>query len=206
MPKKHVDYFELIKKQYAICVRAADDLHTVSATFVKGEKCAKRDELIDAERSSLALSNEISEGLLREFITPIDQDDILRLSQSAHELTVCAARAANAIFACRRGRPTDGVVALASSSAHHAQALYDAVCEIENFKKPARLWEKLSDLRKCASDSNADFPTALAASFRAETDAENLIAEAIVCAEVENCRRACLRAAQALELIVLKNT
>ena len=75
---KTVRFFELLNRQNAMLVEAADLLTRILEDFGKVDDACKRVNLVEVEADELC--REISRQLSLTFITPIDREDIYRLN------------------------------------------------------------------------------------------------------------------------------
>ncbi|WP_035069186.1 DUF47 domain-containing protein [Nitratidesulfovibrio termitidis] len=75
---KTVRFFELLSRQNAMLVEAADLLTRILEDFGKVDDACKRVNLVEVEADDLC--REISRQLSLTFITPIDREDIYRLN------------------------------------------------------------------------------------------------------------------------------
>ncbi len=80
---KTVRFFELLGRQNAMLVEAADLLSRILEEFGKVDDACKRVNLIEVEADELC--REISRQLSLTFITPIDREDIYRLNLSQED-------------------------------------------------------------------------------------------------------------------------
>ena len=81
MAKKRNDYFELIKTQTSYCVEAANLLEEILGKFDVSKISEYRTQMHEIENKADEIHHDILSKLSVEFITPIDQEDILHLVQ-----------------------------------------------------------------------------------------------------------------------------
>lgn len=87
MAKKHNDYFEMIKQQVSYSVKASNLLEEILCKYDAESINAYRSQMHRIEHEADVVHHDILNKLSVEFITPIDQEDILRLVQIIDDIT-----------------------------------------------------------------------------------------------------------------------
>ena len=87
MAKKNNDYFKMIEQQTVYCLEASNLLEEILSQFDVAKIKEYRTKMHDIEHSADKIHHEILNKLSTEFITPIDQEDILRLTQIIDDIT-----------------------------------------------------------------------------------------------------------------------
>ena len=137
MAKKNKnDYFKLAQDQIAYCVEAADFLQNMLTHYSVQDLLAKRDEMHNIEHKADEIHHDILNRLSAEFITPIDQEDILHLVQIIDDITDALDEVVFECYKfCVKEIPAD-VPELSGIVSTCVKALAQAVGELKNFKKP----------------------------------------------------------------------
>lgn len=92
MAKHKNDYFKLAEQQVEYCVKAAELLEEILCKYSAEELSVKRGKMHDIEHEADEIHHDILTRLSAEFITPIDQEDILSLIQIIDDVTVLLTR------------------------------------------------------------------------------------------------------------------
>ena len=87
MAKNRNDYFSLAETQVSYCVRAAVLLECIFRDYSAAESSLHRENIHAIEHEADGVHHDILTRLSTEFITPIDQEDILRLVQIIDDVT-----------------------------------------------------------------------------------------------------------------------
>ena len=87
MAKKRNDYFEMIKHQVSYSVKASNLLEEILCKYDAESINAYRGQMHRIEHEADVVHHDILNKLSVEFITPIDQEDILRLVQIIDDIT-----------------------------------------------------------------------------------------------------------------------
>ena len=81
MAKVKNDYFKMVEQQVEYCVKASDYLQEILGNYSEANLPEQRDIMHDIEHKADEIHHDILRKLSAEFITPIDQEDILSLVQ-----------------------------------------------------------------------------------------------------------------------------
>ena len=81
------NYFDAFERLVDYCSQAADGLHQVFETFDAAHLSANIDRLHKIEHEADVEKHEVIKRLAREFITPIEREDIMMLAQEIDEVT-----------------------------------------------------------------------------------------------------------------------
>ena len=87
MAKNKNDYFKLIEEQISYCVKASDLLVEILSGYSLDNISEYRGKMHAIENAADEIHHDILTRLSAEFITPIDQEDILRLVQIVDDIT-----------------------------------------------------------------------------------------------------------------------
>lgn len=206
MAKKNNNYFELIKTQTEYCVKASDLLQTVLSDFDPTKVNDYRELMHTTEHAADGVHHDILEKLSTEFITPIDQEDILRLVQIIDDITDAIDEVVLDIYMYRVDRIPQKTLELAGTVSKCVGALYEAASELKNFKKPETLRQKLIKVNDIEGEADAVFTEALYELFGSTADAKTLIGSRVIYESLENCCDLCEHAADVIEQVIIKNT
>ena len=98
--KQKNDYFKMMETQVSFSLKAAELLHKLLEDYKPEDADKNRVQMHRIEHDADEVRHEALNRLSREFITPIERDDILQLVQIIDDVTDAAARA----FVRRRRR------------------------------------------------------------------------------------------------------
>jgi len=207
MAKKNKnDYFKLAEEQIACCVEAAELLQNMLTHYSVQDLMEKRDEMHSIEHKADEIHHDILTRLSAEFITPIDQEDILHLVQIIDDVTDALDEVVFECYKfCVKEIPAD-VPELSAIVSSCVQALAKAVQELKNFKKPEQLRKMLIEVNTIESKADAIYVEAIHQLFEKETDFKHLIGSKAVYDCLESVCDLCEHAADVIEQIIIKNT
>lgn len=206
MAKKNNDYFELIKTQASHCVEASNLLESILNDFHAQEIESYRDKMHTIEHAADGVHHDILNRLSTEFITPIDQEDILRLVQIIDDITDALDEVILDIYMYHMQSIPAQTAALSGTVNRCVKALFEAVEELKGFKKPDTLRTKLVKVNDIEGEADELYTRAIYELFGETTDTKSLIGGKAVYEGLEDCCDLCEHASDVIEQVIIKNT
>ncbi len=206
MAKKNNDYFKLIEQQTAYCVSASNLLEEILCKFSADNISAYRSQMHDLEHEADKIHHDILTRLSTEFITPIDQEDILRLVQIIDDITDALDEVILEFYMYHIDVIPSKAPELSRIVNRCVSALHSAACELKNFKKPEELHKLLIKVNDIESDADEIYIDAVYRLFSECSDSRILLGSRAVYESLENCCDLCEHAADIIEQIIIKNT
>ena len=136
MARRKNDYFKLMEEQVSYCVQASELLENILANFSVETINFEREKMHEIERAGDEIYHDIVTKLTSEFITPLDQEDILRLVQLIDTITDAVDEVVQNFYMYNVTKVTPDAVALSKLANKCIKAFAEVVSEMKNFKKP----------------------------------------------------------------------
>ena len=206
MARNKNDYFKLIEEQVGICVEAAEFLEQVLCNYSARSIDEQREEMHKIEHKADELQHDILTRLSSEFITPIDQEDILCLVQIIDNVTDALDEVVMDFYMYCVDEMPAYAPEIVKVVVRCVKSLYDAVKELKNFKKPDKLRNLLVDVNSIEGEADEVFVKAIRSLFSNKTACKVLIGNKSIYNSLENCCDLCEHAADIIEQIIIKNT
>lgn len=206
MAKKNNDYFEMIKKQTAYCVEASDLLEEVLCKYDAESINAYRSQMHNIEHMADDIHHDILNKLSVEFITPIDQEDILRLVQIIDDITDALDEVILDVYMYHIVQIPEKTAELSKIVNRCVKALHEAANELKNFKKPDALRTLLVKVNDIEIEADAVYIDAIYRLFDSVADGKTLLGAKAVYEGLERCCDLCEHAADIIEQVIIKNT
>lgn len=206
MAKKNNNYFELIKTQAYHCVEASDLLEGILEGFEAARIDEYRTKIHAIEHNADGVRHDIMSKLSTEFITPIDQEDILRLVQIIDDITDALDEVVLDIYMYCVDKIPSRAVELSHKVNECVHALLDAASELKNFKKPDFLREKLIKINDIESEADDLYTASIHEIFAQKADVGAMIGAKAIYDALEDCCDLCEHAADVIEQVIIKNT
>lgn len=206
MAKVKNDYFKLVEKQVEYCVQASDLLANILNNYSPENLNAQREEMHKIEQQADEVHHDILTKLSAEFITPIDQEDIVHLAQIIDDVTDALDEVVLDFYMYHIDKAPVDAAALAKTVSRCVKALQEATKELKNFKKPANLRTLLVKVNSIEGEADAIYVEAIHNLFGSETESKVLIGSKAIYESLENCCDLCEHASDVIEQIIIKNT
>ena len=206
MIKKNNDYFELLKKQTSCCVEAANLLEEILCKFDPTCIDTYRKQIHEIEHGADEIHHDVLKRLSTEFITPMDQEDILHLVQIIDDITDALDEVILQIYMYHIRVIPERIAELSSIVKRCVQSLDVAVSELKNFKKSESLHSLLVKVNDIEIEADEVYMNAIYELFESQTNGKILIGLNAVYESLENCCDLCEHAADVIEQVIIKNT
>ncbi len=206
MAKVKNDYFILLAQQAEYCVMASDLLEEILADFSADAVLKKKVKMHEIEHLGDELHHVINTGLAGEFITPIDQEDILHLAQIIDDVTDAIDEVVLYFYMYSVTQLPEDAPLLAKTMSRCVRALHTAVGELKSFKKPEQLRKLLIEVNDIESEADEIYIEAIRRLFLSASDTKTLIGDRAIYERLENCCDLCEHASDIIEQIIIKNT
>lgn len=206
MSKHKNDYFKLAEQQVEYCVKAAEFLEEILCKYSAESLSVQRDKMHEIEHDADEIHHDILTCLSAEFITPIDQEDILSLIQIIDDVTDALDEV---VLECYMFHVNDlpvGVPEFSNIVCRCVKALYEAVKELKNFKKSKTLRSMLVDVNTIEGEADTAYAELIHSLFSKETESKKLIGNKAICDCLEECCDLCEHAADIIYQIIIKNS
>lgn len=207
MAKVKNDYFKLMEEQSAYCVQAAELLEEILTSSTAENIEAYKDQMHSIEHNADEIHHDILSRLTVEFITPIDQEDIVELVQLLDDITDAIDEVVIREFMYNVKRVPAHAGELSGCVNRCTNALKIACAELKNFKKPTKLRELLIDVNNIEEEADGVYVKAIHELFTDEDiDFKSLIGCKEIYESLENCCDLCEHASDVIAQIIIKNT
>ncbi len=203
---KKNNYFEMLTNHTNFSVQAAELLKTMFCDYCPEKSMTLYQQMHEIENNADTLQHEILTMLSTEFITPIDQEDILQLTQILDNITDAIDEVTLDFYMYNLKAVPLGGDKLAEQVLNCVNCLHSAVGELKNFKKPDKLRAFIIDMNTAESDADEVYIKSVHTLFSSEIDPKVLIGSYRVLESLENCCDLCEHAADVMEQIIIKNT
>lgn len=206
MAKKNNDYFKLIEQQTAYCLEASNLLEEILCKFRADSIHAYRTQMHEIEHAADRIHHDILNRLSTEFITPIDQEDILHLAQIIDDITDALDDVVLEFYMYHIDRIPPKAAELSRIVNRCVSALHEAAGELKNFKKPAALHALIVKVNDIETEADDLYAEAMYELFGTCTDGRTLLGAKAVFESLECCCDMCEHATDVIEQVIIKNT
>ena len=204
--KTSYSYFAFFCEMIDCACQASTALNNMFSDFQSKNLRQEADVIHEIEHAADLKKHDMMSQLLREFLPPIDREDIVNISHVLDEIVdlieeVVLSLYMNDIQKCRPD--VQPMVALIVKQCEELQKL---MAEFENYKKSDKLLESIIVINTLEEEGDRLYLEAMRNLKTTSTDPFELIAWRDIYSSLEDCSDACEKVADAVEEVVMKNT
>jgi len=204
--KKGNNYFESFVELAGYSCQAAELLCKIMNNFNSDDLPERMAEMHTIEHAGDEARHSIVKKLAREFITPIEREDIMALSDSIDTVTdtIEDVLIRMHMYNIRSIRPH--ALKMAEVIGKCCDALKKALDEFANFKKSQKIHELIVEVNHLEEDADKLFMEATRELYVNCADYKELVAWDTTFHYMEKCCDACEDVANVIENVIMKNT
>ncbi len=204
--KNEYNYFEAFSKISKFSLSSAEILHKTLADFNPSEIATKVKEMHHIEHSADLAKHEIMDHLVKEFLPPIEREDISSLSQEIDDVTDSVEDVLLFInmFNIQKIRPE--VIKFTELIAKCCKSMDEALAEFKNFRTSKKLKDKIIEINRLEEDADELYVEMVHNLYRTSTDPIELMTWTEIMHRLELCCDNCEDVADVIEGIVMKNS
>ena len=201
------DYFQMIAEQVAYARDAARLLNDVLTDFRPEELPANRARMHEIEHGADLKKHDMTEKLIREFITPIEREDLRDMSEEIDNATDLIEDVLNKVYIynIQKMRPEAlEFTALLLRSCEDLVAIADRFAEFR--KNREEIARGIVEVNRLEEDGDRLYIECMARLFRSEKEFPTLMAWHDVYNCLEQCLDTCEHVANVFDGVILKNS
>lgn len=204
--EKQNDYFEMFVHQSEFACRAADIISELVKNFDAFDIPDTVEKVHAIEFEADTVKRKLTEALSKEFLPPIEREDILTLSNELDDVTDNVEDILRNIYMYNitsiRPRAVEFVCLVRES----CEAMKEMICEFRSFKKSDKLGEYIKKVNELEEKGDELYTDAMRELHTASSDPKELIAWTGLYTIIETCCDCCEHVADAVEMAAMKNT
>lgn len=206
MARNKNDYFTLLENQINCSVQAAELLENLICNLKTTNLDVAREKMHKIEHQADEIHHDISDKLSSEFITVIEQEDILNLSQLIDDITDELDEVTIELYMYHITSTPEKAYELAKIVTRCVKALQAAIKDLRNFKKSEKLLELLIDVSSIETEADNVYIEAIHNLFGSNVDFKTLIGHKKMLESLEECCDLCAHSVEVIKQIIIKNT
>lgn len=199
--EKH--FFEMLEKQADIVLEGAEALLDMTKNFERVAQ--KRDKIKDIEHKGDDLVHRISEELNKTFVTPIDHDDLSKLTSRLDDVLDYIEAASHRMWSYELKAIPPDMVKLAEVIVASAKEVNHAVRDLRNLKKKNEIIKHCIEINRLENIGDDITHVAVASLFKTY-DAIDIIKMKEVYEHLEMATDKCEDAADVIKDVFIKNS
>lgn len=207
MAKKENDfYFDTFAKGIFYANDAAALLQSCFEDYNASEMKQQIEKMHRIEHAADEVKHEMMQRLVKEFLPPIEREDIVELSHTIDDVTDAIEDVLMGMYIFNIGKLRSDVKAIVELISRCCSALKDMAVELHNFRKSNVLREKIIEINRLEEEGDRLYTEAMRRLYTEEKDAIAILAWTTLYDRMEKCCDGCEHVADMVEQIVLKNS
>ena len=203
--KRKQDYFLILERQSAYGVQAAQILKDFLSDFDAFRMPETVREMHRIEQEADEVRKELTEALSREFLPPIEREDLLSLSMQLDDVTDAVEDTLRHLYMFNIESAAPDAVGLAEATLSCCGALHKAVQGFREFKKMEKFRPLLLPVHEWESRSDALYTESVRSLYCGTNDPRQLLRWTQIYGNLESCCDICEHAADVMETVMFKN-
>lgn len=207
MARKHeFDYFNMFTRAAEYSAQAADILQTVLQNFDPDTLKDKMHEMHAVEHAADIAKHEMNRELAHAFITPIEREDIMVLTQMLDDVTDNIEDVLIRLYMFN-------VLSVRADALEFSQLIYkccDAMetmmTEFRHFRKSGSITANIVEINRLEEEGDSLYTKAVRKLYLGSQNAVELMVWREIFDRMEKCCDACEHVANTVESIIMKNT
>jgi predicted phosphate transport protein (TIGR00153 family) len=207
MKRKHgFNYFEAFVNLSKCSLSSAEILHKFLANFDPSKLSQQVVEMHDIEHNADIAKHDIMDHLVKEFLPPIEREDITSLSQEIDDVTDTVEDVLLFInmFNIKVIRPE--ILEFTELIVKCCTSMYEALVEFQNFKHSKTLRNKIIEINGLEEVGDGLYVKMMSNLYASSQDPIELMTWTEILHRLEKCCDNCEDVADIIEEIVLKNS
>ena len=206
MARRSNTYFDDFKAMGKFSVQAAEFLHEALANYKTEDLSAKLKAMHAIEHEADMYKHDIMKRQVKEFVTPIDREDIISLANRLDDLTDTIEEVLVLTYMYNVQEMRDDVGLFTTQIVKICQFLEVALAEFANFQKSTTLMQAIIDVNSLEGKGDDLYTNAVRRLYTTETDPILISTWRQIYDRLEECFDVCENVADAMEIISMKNS
>jgi predicted phosphate transport protein (TIGR00153 family) len=204
--KNDYNYFDAFAGLSKYSYNLAETLHSMLTNFDPSTITQKVKDAHQIEHNADIAKHDIMNRLVKEFLPPIEREDITSLTQEIDDVTDSVEDVLIYIdmFNIQTIRPE--ILKFVEIIVTCCKAMDEALEEFKNFKNSKKLRDKIIEINRLEEDGDALYVDSMRNLYHTSTDPIELMCWTEVLHRLEKCCDNCEDVADILESIVMKNS
>lgn len=204
--RKENNYFEMMVNSADFCVKIAKEFADLLVNFNPYNVRQSLDKLHEIEHSADNVNHNMMEKLVKEFLPPIEREDLIALSSEIDNVTDYIEDVFRKIYMYNVtvlkadvDKHTEHVVCM-------TEKLAALMREFKNYKKSEKIKNMIIEINRLENEGNKLYEDSTRRLFTDNVSAVDALIWTDIYRCFEHCYNACEHAADVVELVVMKNS
>ncbi|MEM1484097.1 DUF47 family protein [Oscillospiraceae bacterium PP1C4] len=206
MAKKNNDYFEMFVQGVEYSCQAAAMLQDTLQHYNSVELPDRMQQIHRVEHSADLAKHDMMRRLVKEFITPIEREDIMQLSNTIDDVTDSIEDVLMRLYMFNIGSIRVEALEFCAVIVSCCDAMKKMMEEFHNFRKSTTIRELIININMLEEDGDRIYTEAMRNLYINSKDPVEIIAWTEAFDRLEKCCDKCEDVANVIESVIMKNT
>lgn len=199
-------YYKVLSEGVDYCVQAADMLLATLQNYQPDEMETRAKEMHEIEHAADIAKHVMMSKLVKEFITPIEREDIIELAQTIDDVTDCIEDVALRLYMFHAKSIRHEALEFCAVIVSCCQAMKCMMEEFHNFHKSSTIHKMIVDINRLEEDGDKLYADAIHNLYVNCKDPIEVFTWTEIFNLLEKCCDACEDVANVVETVIMKNT
>lgn len=204
--KEEFNYFDEFAKSAKLATEAVAELKNYIFNFNKDNSEEEMKKIHDIENKADKNLHGLKNYLLRDFLPPIDREDILEIANKIDDFIDDIDEIVIDLNIYNISEITNEIKELIKLLESATKILYDLIIEFKNFKKIQEIKQKVVEVNKIEEQADKIYENAIRQLYKQEKDAIHIMKLSNIYEIIENCFDSCENIADSIDDVLLKNS
>lgn len=204
--KNEFNYFDEFAKSANLAKEAATELKRYVVNFQSTTSEMEMRKIHEIENKADRNLHELKNFLLKDFLPPIDREDILEIAYAIDDLVDGIDEVVIDINIFNITKTTEDMEVLMALLEKATGIVYELVVELKNLKKVKEIKEKAIEVNKIEEQADRLYEKSIRELYKNQKDPVEIIKWSNIYQTVENCFDECENIAECIENVLVKNS
>lgn len=204
--KRDNDYFEMFVKMVEYACASSELLHETLTNFDPNTLSDKIVQMHEFEHAADMQNHDVRNRLVKEFMPPIEREDIISLVQEIDDVTDSIEDVLLRIYMFHIDTIREEALAFSEVIVTCCSALKIALENFHNFKKTSPIQENIIEINRLEEEGDKLYTDAIRNLYSNSKDPVEIIAWTQTFDRLEKCCDACEHVSNIIETIIMKNS
>lgn len=206
MRKKGYDYFDEFSKNSSYSVDCAEIICNVLQNFDRALLQENINKMHEIEQNADSSKHVMTHYLLKDFLPPIEREDIVSLSDDIDEVIDLIEEILVNLDIFNVSDINDNIIECSNLLLTCCKSVNNLIVEFRNFKKPESILSKIVELNQLESQGDILYRKCMKDLYKTCKDPIDITIWTKIIIGFENCFDACEHVANDVETIIMKNS
>lgn len=204
--ERNYDYFKVFIKMVEKAIEASKLLDDILNNFPPENLQEELDKMHEIEHDCDILMHSTMNRLVKEFLPPIEREDIINLVQTLDDITDSVEDVLMAIYMFNVEELKPEALEFSKLIVNSSKCLHDVVVEFGNFKKSKDIKDKIIRVNTLEEEGDRLYLKTIRNLYTGDEDIKTVVIWTRVIDRMEKCLDSLEEASNQMESIILKNS